>query len=58
VELEVEEDLFAAGHQIADERRANGGEELLADLIKADAFAKLEHQRPGFLFAGNVERHD
>jgi hypothetical protein len=31
VELEIEEDLFAAGDQIADERRANGGEELLAD---------------------------
>ncbi len=41
VEFEVEEDLFTAGDQVANQRRAVGGEELFAYFIEADGFAKL-----------------
>jgi hypothetical protein len=58
VVLEVEEDLLAAGGQLADEARPGRGEELAADLEHAHTARERVHEGAGVGLAGHVERHD
>jgi hypothetical protein len=58
VVLEVEEHPVAGGGQLAHERGAGGGEELLADLEHADPAGEPPDQRARGVRAGHVEGDD
>ena len=58
VELEVEEDLLAACHDLADELGAGGGEDLAAHLEEAHVAGQPLHEGAGGVRLRHVEGHD
>ena len=58
MELEIEENLPAGGHQVAHNLRPFGREELFPDLVSSCGLAKGLYDLAGLGGARNIERHD